>query len=174
MQDLTVADILPCLDVEPATVGLCRPLGAVLTLAARFPGPRRLYVVDDEQNLCGVVDPHDLAEFLMPEHVLWGESSREAAYGMLSYGAILRSLSAGPPQCVGDVMSLDPASTWLGDRLADALATMRQAGVSELPVADDTGQVLGELSILHVVAWHRQASSPRAVLSVVDGRRVQS
>ena len=57
LQDLTVGEVLLCLDMEPATVPVDEPVDEVLSLVSRFSRPRRLYVLDDDQRLCGVIDP---------------------------------------------------------------------------------------------------------------------
>lgn len=166
LQDLTVGEVLPCLQMGPATVHVDASLDQVLDLVAGFSRPRRLYVTDGEGRLRGAIDPATLAEVLIPEYLLAGDCGRDTSFGMASFSTVLRYQPRDEARRAADIMHGEPACTTPWSRLTDALCGLRRAGVDALPVVDEAGLLLAEFSVLHAVAWFQVNASPRAGLSV--------
>ncbi|HEY3242715.1 MAG TPA: KpsF/GutQ family sugar-phosphate isomerase [Phycisphaerae bacterium] len=75
--------------------------------------------------------------------------------GIFTLGDLFRlvehlDLSRNPP--IAEVMTRAPKTARVGDRVADALATMRQHRIDELPVVDADGRLAGLIDIQDLLA----------------------
>lgn len=98
-----------------------------------------LPVVDEQQEICGVVSEADLIKDAVPPdlrfHVSYGEPE----------------ITVLPPSEVGDVMNRHPITVHPESDLADAVDLLVSTGVKSLPVVDDHNVVLGVVSRRDVV-----------------------
>jgi len=114
-------------------VAQCRTAGPADTVRAVFARPlpaRRtgaVMIVDDAGGLAGIFTDSDLARLF--------ERRNDGALD-------------GP---IGGVMTARPTTVVLGTRLRDALALLEARRLSELPVLDEAGRVVGLLDIVDLV-----------------------
>jgi arabinose-5-phosphate isomerase len=94
-------------------------------------GPRRrsgaILVVDDEDSLLGIFTDSDLARLF--------ERRREADLD----------------RPIGEVMTMDPVQVTIGARLAEAVELMKGRKLSELPVVDRGGRLVGLIDLTDVI-----------------------
>ena len=103
----------------------------VRSVFVRLAGPRRrsgaVLIVDEHGTLLGIFTDSDLARLF--------ERRREAELD-------------GP---IGDVMTADPYRIRVGDTLADAVDVMKAHKISELPVVDRGGRLVGLIDVTDLI-----------------------
>jgi CBS domain-containing protein len=82
------------------------------------------------------------------------------------------SITAAPSLLVGDVMTLDPVVIADDASIDAAVAAMRDAGVTGLPVVDDGGHLVGVISQTDLVAFAESTPIGRLVRSQPGHLRV--
>ncbi|NJM07991.1 CBS domain-containing protein [Candidatus Gracilibacteria bacterium] len=131
-EDMTIGDLM-----VPARTVL-RSDSARVALAHIVAGQRTVPIVNDDGSLCGTITSQDLAwraDMHVPAAVLSLLSAEEAT-------ALLAKLdNLGIEQ----VMNREPRSVMRSAALTQALITMTEWGLGEVPVIERNGQVVGQI-----------------------------
>jgi CBS domain-containing protein len=143
----TVAEVMSS---EPITVQTQTPLREAIKILAEK-GISGLPVVDDAGELIGIISETDL---------MWQQAGvTPPAYIMILDSVIYlknpvdyeRELHKALGQIVGEVMSKKPI-TISGDKpLREAAKIMRDRKIHQLPVVDDSGQLIGILTLNDII-----------------------
>lgn len=65
------------------------------------------------------------------------------------------SLSYGTSLTAADIMTPKPVTTTTDTSLADAITTMKDYTIKQLPVVDDTHQLTGEITLQQIIDLHQ-------------------
>ena len=108
-----------------------RPAQTVREVLISLAGPRRrsgaILIEDDDGRLLGIFTDSDLARLF--------ERRREADLD----------------RPIGEVMTADPVRVVVGDTLAEAIEALQQRKISELPVVDRGGRLVGLIDLTDVI-----------------------
>jgi arabinose-5-phosphate isomerase len=109
-----------------------RAVETVRAVFVRLAGPRRrsgaVLIEDDDERLLGIFTDSDLARLF--------EKRREADLD----------------RPIGDVMTPDPIQIQVGATLAEAVETLKARKISELPVVDRGGHLVGLIDVTDLIA----------------------
>lgn len=142
---------------EFTTISPDETLGRVLCL---MPGIRSklLYVTGPDGRLLGVVSSYDLLKVMLPEF-LDANLARSLAGGE---NVLRRAFAEHADRKMSEIMSPKVISCRPEDTVVELNALIREKGVNVLPVVDEGGRLLGEVTrrdILNAVAKICCASS---------------
>ncbi len=145
MRALTVRDLLPFSQTEPAVVTEDASLREVAQKMVEDPRTREVYVVDEEGRFVGVITLRRLARWAFAfARELPGDASTSPT-------ELLDFLSA---ETAGDLALRKPAYVRLDDPLETLLRVMFRYDVNEIPVVSPEGRIVGNLNMLEILgAW---------------------
>jgi CBS domain-containing protein len=103
-----------------------------------FRHSRQLYVVDDENRLLGIINLECLVRHFFTHHHGANTNPRHL-------------LSIITTETAEDLMLQNPLSVRLDDRVEDVLKRMVTAHVEEVPVTDDEGHVIADLTMIDLL-----------------------
>lgn len=103
---------------------------------------RQLYVVDSEGKLLGLVSGCDLLNALFPFYI----DSNLAKALTDDFSVLRQGYQANVLKTAAEVMTTEMASLKPSDHFVEAELLLRENGGNALPVVDDTGRLMGELS----------------------------
>jgi len=143
IDEVRVGDIFQVVCGKAVTVRADQSLHDAVRVLLERPEPnsRKLYVVDGQGRLAGIVT----LETIM-RHIGYYYSVRKP--GVMSFFQFLREILKGS---AGEIMQKEPARVTKEDRVLDALKLMVEHHVNDLPVVDEGGAVVGELNGLEVL-----------------------
>ncbi len=115
----------------PRQLRRARPEQTVRAVLVALAGPRRrsgaVLIVDGDDRLLGIFTDSDLARLF--------ERRREADLD----------------RPIGDVMTVNPVQVAAGSRLAEAVEAMQPRKLSEIPVVDRVGRLVGLVDLTDVI-----------------------
>lgn len=141
--DLQVKDFLDSCGEEPSTVRWGDPISKMIESLVEHPTSRAVYVLDEDGKLLGMISFRDIIRLT---NAKLGIRGRDVS-GSLQY---LREAQKDRV----DEMMRQPITVKLSTPLCDALQKMEDVKMNNLPVVDEDGKLVGELSglkILHLV-----------------------
>ncbi len=141
--DLIVEEVADRLIVEPSTVSPDADIGELIDEMLANPIARKVYVVDENGGLMGMVTTETLLR-LIGYRV-------GVRTGTLSFYKFLRDCLKGR---VRDVMEA-PVFVRPNNKLKDALLKMIEEHMNDIPVVDEDGKLIGELNSLELFTQAR-------------------
>ncbi|WP_029459422.1 CBS domain-containing protein [Solidesulfovibrio alcoholivorans] len=124
-----------------------------LLLAYRDTDSRLVYVVSPEGKLLGVVSSYDILRALFPFYL-----DSNLVKALPDDASVIRQAFSGcKGQPVSEIMTTDFVAVGPDDLFLEAEALIAERGVNVLPVLDDQGKLVGEVSrraILKYLAAH--------------------
>lgn len=113
-----------------------------LLQAYRDMDSRLVYVVDDTDKLLGVISSYDILRALLPFYL-----DSNLVKALPDDESIIRqAFSACKGQPVADIMTRDFVSVHPDDLFLQAEALIAERGVNVLPVLDENGKLVGEVT----------------------------
>ncbi len=114
--------------------------------------PRQAYIVDDEYKLLGIVSAVDLLKEVTPSYL-----NSDLARSLTDESAFLqKQIEKVKTKCAADMMVEDCYYVRPYHQLLEADALIAETGVNTLPVLDDEGRILGEITrrgiLVHLVS----------------------
>ncbi len=140
---MKISDIMPQLkNREIPAVPRHSDIQQVITTMVRFPHTRLVYVVDENNRLCGTITVGSLLRHLFPYHY----SSKVHARG------ILRDITAARADHIMDKATIYAAP----DESVDAvLKKMAQSGVKEIAVVDEQRRILTDITAIDLLKYYK-------------------
>ncbi|GAU09747.1 CBS domain-containing protein [Desulfoplanes formicivorans] len=115
------------------------------------PMPRQVYIVDDNRKLLGIVSAVDLLKEIMPSYMN-ADLARSITDGA---DFLKKQVEKTKDKKARDIMVTDVVSLRPHHQLLEADALIVEKGFNTLPVLDDQGRLLGEITrrdiLLHLV-----------------------
>ena len=143
--DTLVGDVFDLIVRRPATVTAGSSVNDVIDGMLGNPVSRKVYVVDDERRLLGMVNTDTVLRLI-------GYRTGIRELGGMSFYRFLRDMFK---EEVGSLMS-PTRSVTKEDGLKKALDIMIKDHVNDLPVVDEEGRIIGELISLELFLKGRQ------------------
>ena len=113
-----------------------------MLLAYRDTDSRLVYVVDDAGKLLGVVSSYDILRAMLPFYL-----DSNLVKALPDDEAVIRQAFAScKGQSVTEIMTTDFVAVKPDDLFLQAEALIAERGVNVLPVLDDQGKLVGEVS----------------------------
>ena len=140
---LKVSDFLDSCGDEPSTIGWGDSIQKLVEELFEHPSSRAVYVLDEDKKLLGTVSFRDIIRVTNAKLGIRGRG----VSGTFQY------LRDAHKETAHDLMR-PPVKTKLSTPLCDALEKMEEFKINNLPVVDDDGRLVGELSglkVLHLV-----------------------
>jgi CBS domain-containing protein len=136
---------------NPVVITAERPLDELFQKMVEEPRTRRVYVVDGNGILEGSVRLYAVLRQLFPLVAATASGSHGTLEVVESYGATT----------VRDIMDAGSPSVRAETTVNEAVRLMISDGTNELPVVDDEGRVVGEVSFLEIVTAYLKAKRGR-------------
>lgn len=104
--------------------------------------PRQIYIVNENYKLLGIVTSLDLLKEVMPSYM-----NADLARSLTNGADLLqKQVEKVKDKCARDIMSTKIASLRPEWQLFEANALIAETGFNTLPVLDEDGKILGEIS----------------------------
>jgi CBS domain-containing protein len=142
LRDLIVEDVYEKLAGKPAIVKEGSELKDAVEAITQKASSRKVYVVDKEDKLIGVITIETLLRY-----VGYRVGVREA--GMLSF---FKFLSGIFKEDISEIME-KPVSVTKKHKVLDALQMMVEYHLNDLPIVDDEDKIIGELQSVQILAY---------------------
>lgn len=113
------------------------------------PAPRVAYIVDDFYTLLGVVSARDLLKEVMPSYMN-ADLARSISDGK---EFLLRQVAKARHKCAGDIMVKKVVVLRPYYQLLEADALFAEKGFNTLPVVDNSGKLLGEVTRFDILQY---------------------
>ena len=141
IRDLIVEDVYEILSGKPVIVKEGSVLKDAVDALTQSSTSRKVYVVDEEGKLKGVITIETLLR-----HVGYRVGVREA--GMISF---FKFVSGILKEDITEIME-KPVSVTKNHKVLDALHLMVEFHLNDLPIVDDEDRIIGELQSLEILA----------------------
>ncbi len=135
-------DVVKCMRTQ---VLLAKPETDYKSLLCKITGstlPRQVYIVDESYKLLGIVSALDLLKELMPSYMN-ADLARSITDGA---DFLQKQVEKVKNKCASDIMETDIKSLHSHHQLFEADALIAETGFNTLPVLDDDGKLLGEIT----------------------------
>jgi len=139
--DMKIRDVHRMIVENAATIGPDSSMRQLLERIVEDPRTRHAYVIDENNRLIGSIRLNTVLRRLFP-----------MITAIPSEGGMLTLLSYLSAEKVRDLMNTNPSSVREDNTVADAVQLMTQEQVNELPVVNDSGEVVGEINFLEIIA----------------------
>lgn len=152
MHTITVAEVIQTTEMRAVVVKKDMPLAKVIDQFVHDSRLRGVFVTDANGRLCGVVNKHDLLNWVRLEFALPPSSHA------LPVAQARRLLLA---ETVGDLARADSLATavTLQDSLAVVLDKMIRYDLDDIPVIDGDGRVVNDLRLSEILAFILQSDT---------------
>lgn len=143
LADLQVKDFLDSCGEEASTVRWGEPISKMIESLVEHPASRAVYVLDEDDKLLGMISFRDI---IRQTNARLGVRGRGVS-GSLQY--LREAHKDRVEEIMRQAVTLKPSTP-----LSDALQKMEDFRMNNLPVVDEDGKLVGELSglkILHPV-----------------------
>lgn len=140
IRDFLVEDLENVIIGKPAIVQEGSDLNDAIEAITQSPTSRKVYVVDGEGKLKGVITIETLLR-----HTGYRMGVREG--GMISFFKFLGGILK---EDVGDIME-KPVTITKRHKMLDALEMMVEHHLNDLPIVDDEERIIGELHSLEIL-----------------------
>lgn len=142
IKDLTVSDVSDFWREEPSTVTSGDPLWKMVSTLVEHPKNRTVYVLDTDGRLIGMISFRDI---LRITNARLGART-EGAVGLLRY---MKDLLRDEV----DSLMRKPVHVKSSTPFLEALRKMEDVKMNDIPVVDDSGKLVGELSGLKILRY---------------------
>jgi len=135
-------DVVKCMRTQ---VLLAKPKTDYKSLLCKITGstlPRQVYIVDESYKLLGIVSALDLLKELMPSYMN-ADLARSITDGA---DFLQKQVEKVKNKCASDIMETEIKSLDSHHQLFEADALIAETGFNTLPVLDDDGKLLGEIT----------------------------
>ena len=135
-------DVVKCMRTQ---VLLAKPDCDYKSLLCKITGstlPRQVYIVDESYKLLGIVSALDLLKELMPSYMN-ADLARSITDGA---DFLQKQVEKVKDKCASDIMETDIKSLHSHHQLLEADALIAETGFNTLPILDDAGKLLGEIT----------------------------
>jgi len=140
LYELTVEEIMNMDVWDLPTIAEGEPLTSLLSILGRR---GYAYVLDDEGKLVGIVTAKDILHIIAPRGISY----------TLAGTSYLRGISATK---VGEIMRKRVITARKGEKIKNILRKMRDFNVRRIPVVDEEGKLLGEVSLTSLLSLYAQ------------------
>jgi CBS-domain-containing membrane protein len=143
LADLQIKDFLDSCGEEASTVRWGEPISKLIESLVEHPASRAVYVLDEDGKLLGMISFRDIIRQTNAKLGVRGKG----VSGTLKY--LREARKDRVEEIMRQAVTLKPSTT-----LRDALQKMEDFQMNNLPVVDEDGKLVGELSglkILHPV-----------------------
>ncbi|MCK5826218.1 MAG: CBS domain-containing protein [Desulfuromusa sp.] len=104
--------------------------------------PRQIYIVDENYKLLGIVTSLDLLKEVMPSYM-----NADLARSLTDGADLLqKQVEKVKDKCASEIMTTKIKFLRPEDQLFEANALIAETGFNTLPVLDEDGKILGEIS----------------------------
>jgi len=141
IRDLMVKDVFEILAGKPAIVKKGSVIKDAIEAITQKASSRKVYVVDDEEKLIGVITIETLLR-----HVGYRVGVRET--GMISFFKFLGGIFK---EDISEIME-KPVFVNVRHKVLDALQMMVEYHLNDLPIVDDEDKIIGELQSVQILA----------------------
>ncbi|MFK5927469.1 MAG: CBS domain-containing protein [Desulfuromusa sp.] len=135
-------DVVKCMRTQ---VLLAKPDSDYKSLLCKITGStlaRQIYIVDKSYKLLGIVSALDLLKELMPSYMN-ADLARSITDGA---DFLQKQVEKVKDKCASDIMETDIKSLPSHHQLFEADALIAETGFNTLPVLDEAGKILGEIT----------------------------
>ena len=140
LYELTVEEIMNMDVWDLPTIAEGEPLTSLLSILGRR---GYAYVLDEEGKLVGIVTAKDILHIIAPRGISY----------TLAGTSYLRGISATK---VGEIMRKRVITARKGEKIKNILRKMRDFNVRRIPVVDEKGKLLGEVSLTSLLSLYAQ------------------
>jgi len=140
LYELTVEEIMNMDVWDLPTIAEGEPLTSLLSILGRR---GYAYVLDEEGKLVGIVTAKDILHIIAPRGISY----------TLAGTSYLRGISATK---VGEIMRKRVITARKGEKIKNILRKMRDFNVRRIPVVDEEGKLLGEVSLTSLLSLYAQ------------------
>lgn len=140
LYELTVEEIMNMDVWDLPTIAEGEPLTSLLSILGRR---GYAYVIDEEGKLVGIVTAKDILHIIAPRGISY----------TLAGTSYLRGISATK---VGEIMRKRVITARKGEKIKNILRKMRDFNVRRIPVVDEKGKLLGEVSLTSLLSLYAQ------------------
>lgn len=139
---MKIHDIMPQLkNREIPAVPHHGDIQQVIATMVRFPHTRLVYVVDDENRLCGTITVGSLLRHLFPYHYNGNVHGR----------GILRDITAAKADHIMDKATIYASPA---DSVDEVLKKMAQSGVKEIAIVDEQRRILCDITAIDLLKYY--------------------
>ncbi len=138
--NMCVRDVYRSIVEQPALIKPDADVVQLLRAVTADTRTRHVYVVDNEDRLIGSARLMAIAEYLFPFTSV-----------LKSGGGLLAPTVDLEEKKVRDLMNDQPASVLVDAPLADAVTEMMREGITELPVVNAGGHVIGQVNMYEII-----------------------
>jgi len=135
-------DVAKCMKTE---VLLAKPECDYKTLLCKITSaktPQQIYIVDENYKLLGIVSALDLLKELMPSYMN-ADLARSITDGA---DFLQKQVEKVKDKCARDIMETEIKSLHPRHQLFEADALIAETGYNTLPIIDEDGKILGEIT----------------------------
>jgi len=140
LYELTVEEIMNMDIWDLPTITEGEPLTSLLSILGRR---GYAYVIDEEGKLVGIVTAKDILHIIAPRGISY----------TLAGTSYLKGISATK---VGEIMRKRVITARKGEKIKNILRKMRDFNVRRIPVVDEKGKLLGEVSLTSLLSLYAQ------------------
>ena len=132
------------------------PISHVLSI---LDGKSHVWVVNDleKKELVGVITRHDVLNILAPPRTYYNVFSLPKSY---HHGTVGKA---------EDIMTRDPVTSKLNEKIVDVLQKMIRHKMRRLAVVTDDGKIEGEITLRHLICKYYKASQYHLILDEKNG-----
>jgi predicted transcriptional regulator len=147
-----VGDLLETIERDTSVVEQTADSSHVLSLLCK---KNHVWVIKDTttRQLVGVITESDTIQLFAPPYTPFQSFEKPS----------LQSLQYGRPITAEDIMSKQPVTTKPDEQILEVLAKMRQHKIKQLPVIDENAQLIGEISLSHLIQEYSKHFSQKFV-----------
>lgn len=137
----TVRDVSDKISKEVTLIKAGSSVSEAVEKMLNDPATRYVFVVDEDKKILGVLTLPLVLRYIAPRAGVWGKNIIET----------IKRLLIMFKETVDEIMITKVPSVKLDESLNSALKKMCDSNLEELPIVDDEGRVIGELSGLEVM-----------------------
>lgn len=157
MQTITVAEVCETSTLHALVIAENLPLKETVQHFIQDVDLRGIFLVDATGKLTGVINKHDLLDWVRVEFALPVEGP---APTMMQVRRVVMAETAkdlARPESVNTAVTLE-------DSLATALQKMVRYNLIDIPVIDDTGRIVNDLRLTEILAYILRGSDESVTL----------
>lgn len=153
LKNVKVNDIMNLIVKSPSVLNLDAKIETILDKIVEDPKSRHVYIIDRNKKLIGSIRLNNVINFLFPVTLFYINSSD---FNNPQITNNLHVLNDKYEKIASEIMNSKPRFVFKDTTLIDMIEIMIKENINELPVLNETKEVIGEINMLEIIAYIRK------------------